>query len=519
VKMNFCIHIRFIHPHPLFHGVSDGGDAEWPPSPMRVFQAILNAASLRARGSGLSQEVQRALQFLEGQRPQIIAPPATQCEVGYRAYVPHNQGDLVTAAWHRGRNEESIASHRVEKDHRPMRLQSDGEGLPTVSYVYSIDTQQVDTQTFLESIRPVARSIYCLGWGIDQVVADAEWVDDAAAVGLLGERFTSSSNGSTVLRTPRAGALEALQSRYTRFVNRLVGNDWTPVPPVTCFEQVRYRRDSDPPKRPYAVFKLVDENDDTVSYPQSKFIHIAGMTRHLAKKMMERTPPRNLRGRDAESWVNSYVLGHRSHDDQQPSLEHTQFSYIPLQSIGMEHTDPSVRRVMIVAPVGDEDWLEYLATRIDDLELEPMAKTRLPPGTRLERIDNRKKDGVRDAYTQNWSDWASVTPVILPGHDDHKPEKTVKLILKALSQSGIDQECVFEWSAYSHFRKMLGAHKYVRDVSAPNGKRMVNYIRPDHLLEQSAVHLKIQFPHPVPGPIAIGAGRHCGFGLMAGIGE
>ena len=166
---------------------------------------------------------------------------------------------------------------------------------------------------------------------------------------------------------------------------------------------------------------------------------------------------------------------------------------------------------------GVVDWLEYLATRIDDLELEPMANSRLPAGTRLVRIDNRKKDGVRDAYTQNWSDWASVTPVILPGHDDHKPEKTVKLIHKALAQCGIDQACEFEWSSFSHFRKMLGAHKYVRDESAPNGKRMVNYIRPDHLLEQTAVHLRIKFPKPVPGPIAIGAGRHCGFGLMAGI--
>jgi hypothetical protein len=96
--------------------------------------------------------------------------------------------------------------------------------------------------------------------------------------------------------------------------------------------------------------------------------------------------------------------------------------------------------------------------------------------------------------------------VILPGHDDHIPERTVKLILKALAQSGIDQECLLEWSAYSHFRKMLRAHKHVRDESAPNGKRLVNYFRPDYLLEQSAVHLKITFPHPVLGPIAIGQG-------------
>jgi hypothetical protein len=43
------------------------------------------------------------------------------------------------------------------------------------------------------------------------------------------------------------------------------------------------------------------------------------------------------------------------------------------------------------------------------------------------------------------------------------------------------------------------------------------------LLSQTAVHLTLRFHHDtaertpilVPGPIALGAGRHCGFGLMA----
>ncbi len=66
---------------------------------------------------------------------------------------------------------------------------------------------------------------------------------------------------------------------------------------------------------------------------------------------------------------------------------------------------------------------------------------------------------------------------------------------------------------------MLGAHKYVKDASSKDGKRLINYIRPDHLLNQTAVHLTISFPHEVPGPITIGAGRHCGFGLMAAVPE
>lgn len=283
--------------------------------------------------------------------------------------------------------------------------------------------------------------------------------------------------------------------------------------------------------RPHAVFRLVDGNDDQYAYSQSKLIHVAGMVRHLAIERMKQSPPRVLRGADSADWVRAYVAGHQSKEDKEAGVPHTQFSYVPLQSIGHEHTDPAVRRVMIVAPFGDEAWLEHLAVRLDGQELKPLPGTHLPPGTRLDRIANRTSDGVRYAYTQPAAEWASVTPVILPGHDDHKPEKTRKLILKALAQSGIDQPCEFDWSPYSRFRKMLGAPKYVRDASAPGGKRPVNYIRPDHLLEQTAVHLTLRFGHrenpedsgslwipadpPVPGPLTIGAGRHCGFGLMA----
>jgi CRISPR-associated protein Csb2 len=105
--------------------------------------------------------------------------------------------------------------------------------------------------------------------------------------------------------------------------------------------------------------------------------------------------------------------------------------------------------------------------------------------------------------------------VILPGHDDHKPAKTRKLIEKALAQSGIEQPCDFEWSAFSRFPKSYSAHKY--DTSG----KPAGYIRPNHLLSQTAVHLTLRFKNgiKVPGPLAIGAGRHCGLGIFAGYDE
>ena len=84
MKPSLCISFRFIQPCPLFHGRGDADEAEWPPSPMRAFQALLNAACLRMRGRPLAPEVRAALQLIEVLRPSIIAPRAAVTATGYR---------------------------------------------------------------------------------------------------------------------------------------------------------------------------------------------------------------------------------------------------------------------------------------------------------------------------------------------------------------------------------------------------------------------------------------------------
>lgn len=179
----------------------------------------------------------------------------------------------------------------------------------------------------------------------------------------------------------------------------------------------------------------------------------------------------------------------------------------------MAHTDPAVRRVMIAAPQGDARLLKHLAKRLAGQQLKPERDDEFgkqdPPT--LVQIKQPASDTVVLRYTKPSNTWASVTPVILPGHNDHKAAKTIKLIEKALRQSDIEQPCTFEWRAVSWWPKSLSAHKYDRN------KKPTGYFRPSHLLSQTAVHLKLQFNEDlhVPGPLVIGAGRHCGLGLMA----
>ncbi len=71
-----CIAFRFIQPFPVFHGRHDGGQPEWPPSPMCAFQALVNAAAFRYRGRPTHAAALAALSAIEGIRPRIIAPSA-----------------------------------------------------------------------------------------------------------------------------------------------------------------------------------------------------------------------------------------------------------------------------------------------------------------------------------------------------------------------------------------------------------------------------------------------------------
>lgn len=103
--------------------------------------------------------------------------------------------------------------------------------------------------------------------------------------------------------------------------------------------------------------------------------------------------------------------------------------------------------------------------------------------------------------------------MILPGHDDHKPEKTIRLIRKAFQQSGIEQTGDFTWNAGPNFPHCLTAHTY-----GSHGER-VGYFRPEYLEGLTAVHLQITFQKAIPGPLSVGAGRHCGLGVLAASGQ
>jgi CRISPR-associated protein Csb2 len=483
---HLCITVKWLDDR--YHGMLDrGGPGEWPPSPFRLLQALVAGVARRGELGSPTDALPEWMQWLEKLDPPVIIAPNSFAGQIVTRFVPNNDGDKIPDRQNR----------LTGKTSRPLIMMEP----PEIHYLWLVSENAPE----IEQAMQASRCLSCFGWGIDMAYADARLLDDLQIGTLKGTRWLPKPDTLRdygLLRVPVEGTVADLRRAHQSALNRIEhGKPLRTVDKPQVFDRVLYTGSERPIGRPYEVFALRNDKGDFFTYPHAKLIHIAGMTRCVAIKAMRDYPPPDLEKEKSDTWIENCVAGHRS-----AGLEdHKQFSYVPLPSIGSEHADAMIRRVMIMAPFGDEAHLRHLAEQLDGEQLIPEGGGEKPI---LERL---KSDGVTHAYVNTSTHWASVTPVILPGHDDHKPAKTEKLIQKALLQSGIDQPCKFTWSAIPNFKNCLSAHKYDQH------KRHVGYYRPNHLEQLTAIHIRLTFDHPVTGPICIGAGRHCGLGVFASI--
>jgi len=78
-----------------FHGRRDGGQPEWPPSPLRLFQALVAAAEAAVRAGGLTDDPTDALRWLEQQGSPAIVAPGHLVGTPVRVAVPNNDLDIL----------------------------------------------------------------------------------------------------------------------------------------------------------------------------------------------------------------------------------------------------------------------------------------------------------------------------------------------------------------------------------------------------------------------------------------
>lgn len=478
-----------------YHGRRDGGEPEWPPSPLRLFQGLVAGAAGHWNERRELTTSLEALQWCERQAtPVIVAPAGTTSSIPYRVYVPNNAADLVAAAWSRGNTSASVAEHRTEKDVRPTHL-------PAVALSYLFPVTSEIPVSILATLRSAARAITHLGWGIDLVVADVELLSEDQAAALPGERWIPTNGGNGIpLRVPKPGTLDDLRRKHQDFLNRLSPEGFRPVPPLTCFDVVNYRRATDQAPMTYAAFGLL--TSDASGYRSfdvgRRTAHVAGMVRHAVAHMATQTRPFGW----TEADINVFVQG-KSPEGDRPAVGTTspdRFSYLPLPTINHKlQRVESIRRVLVAAPARCDAQIQWVRRALSGIELSPEGSSD-PCVLALEPSNN----WVVKQYTGAARAWSTVTPVLLPGHDDRSERKAEKLLFRAFEQAGYSAQLLTQSSI--EFRRvgfLVGADLVTR------------YTPPENLCHLPRYHVRIQFPHPMAGPIAVGSGRFRGYGLFA----
>ena len=511
-----CISIRFLNPSPVYHGIRDGGEPEWPPSPLRLFQALVSSATHRWRDTQFEAYPKLALEWLQAQGAPAIIAPSHAVGTTFRIAVPNNDLDVVASAWSKGAEPKKGPSElKTMKSVLPVHLRGANECENVIRFLYRVPDGACP---HFEVLQAAARSVTHLGWGIDMVAGNAELLTNEQAAALPGEvwRATTDQSGTT-LRVATEGTLKALLEKHQKFLGRLTDGGFKPVPPLTTFRVVGYRRATEPAPRQFAAFKILkpDANGVMSFNPLRQTRVVAGMVRNAVAQAAEN------QGWSKEQ-INVFVHG-KTLDGSNPSSgarSPDRFQYLPLPTINPKRVELT-RRVLIVAPPHCGQQAVWARRALAGAELINEDQNIDGLLTILER-----SDWVLQQYIGDSTTWSTVTPVILPGFDDpdHLRRKlkngvdaeTQKrylekldsridgLIRKAFLQAGFSTELVtqleVDW----------------RDIGFRAGAEMASrYLPPENLNKSPRYHVKVRFPFSVAGPIAVGNGRFRGFGLMA----
>jgi CRISPR-associated protein Csb2 len=428
-----------------FHGRTRNGEAEWPPSPRRLYCALVATAYRMQRP--LSDAVRRALLMLERLDPPTIVAAPVAGQSCLQLYVPMNS-----------------RKREPQRQKKTIMQQVLGAGA-MVHFVWCLPPGvEAEARVLCE----VAGEMEYLGTSCDHVAAGGRLVDDVEA--FEGDWWVPAAGSDS--RAPAPGLLEELDRRHARMVSerRITG---TPI--ISTGRRVSYRRRGQEGRRAYA-FALDDLAGGRVAIDPREAILVAAWARHAA---IECAP---LVDMDA-----GYVSGHG--DDRNRRI-----SYLPLPTIAPKGREGRIRRVLLAEPTGlargrrlSQAMAGAYLTRLG--ELEPVAA--LSPTT-------AERDAVVARYVSASRTWATVTPVVMPGHYRQRGRERVRV---ALERAGIG----------TPVRQI----ELRRAPAFPGAMSAEEYGVPQYLRGSHRAHAIIEFAEPATGPLAIGSGCHVGLGLMA----
>ena len=303
---------------------------EWPPSPFRLYQAMLAGYAVHQRGNPV---LKAAMRHLETLAPPTITAPLTDTQSPVTACVPNNDGDRVLALLAAGKPAGARALRAKSVTLRTRHARR-FDGVVTYDWPATPATAE-----HIAAIATIAACISALGLGIDVAVAHATLFAQPGAA--RGVRYAPSPTARRTLNVPYRGAFEDLEVRYRALRTRMDSNTlapvWEPAP-----RPIGYECELDLPGLRCAGFALRSLDDTSLAVEGTRAMDVAAMVRHALGCVARRA-------RLGETTI-AELMGHGNGDKR--------IWVQPLPNAGHRHADGRIRRVMLTAPEGvdEDDW-------------------------------------------------------------------------------------------------------------------------------------------------------------------
>ena len=476
-----------------YHGQDDGfnGADGWPPSPGRLFQALVAAA---ARGANLLPEDVRALKWLEELNPPTIAAPAARRGRTVKLFVPNNDLDSV------GGDPARVSEIRVGKQWRPCFFD------PNEPILYSWGFES-ESGGVAARICAIAERLHQLGRGIDMAWGCGRVLDPNEAESILESHpgVVRKPAGAGDTATPRPGTLDSLVNRYRLKRSRLTtvragrkSQQLFRQPPKASFGRTGY----DAPSHRLHFELRRSEGGFAPRRLASVALLIAGLRDAAAARLQKSLP-------EDAALFERLIIGRGAG----PADLAQRIRLIPIPSIGAPHTDPSIRRVVVEIP-------PECSVRADDLKwafasLRPCDPRtgEIWPGILVSTDDSQ----MADRFGRAGRVFRSITPVALPGAPRRRIDGAAER--KDADERGREEQRAA--GAVVQALRHAGVQARPLDISVRRepfhrrGVRAELFADGSRFSKHALWHVELRFRDALRGPLVIGDGRYCGLGLMA----
>jgi len=541
--------IDFITRVAVMTDVASREKAEWPPHPARVFMALVAAhydsKPLVDDGADAEEawkQERTALEWLEKQSSPEMRWPETSARNVVKVYVPVNDAGVPSSAG-RVKPPEMRAALGVMPDQRSRQERTfpavHVEGEEPDCFVHLIWLDANPSAEVMAALETLAQKTTRIGHSSSLVrmwIAVGESIPSPTHSPYLQPR---QSRRALQLRVPAEGFLADLDQRYNAGeidaffdLSEKISNSTGKAnkQAKTAFEErfgMAWSRSASAPVRQRPTVGLTASYfaKEQAEIPVAKSIFdpdLLVLTKQEGPVLgLESTAAvtaalRGLLLKDAEG-KPEWFTGHAT-EGKPSSAGH--MALLPLAYVGSEHADGHIMGLAIAFPrsVSARERAECLRGRIfgrlgEDLDLElQMGKLGVWTIRREER--NSPPLTLRPTtWTEPSTVWASITPVVLDRHPKRDPrtervkwrEEVAASIAQSCQRQGLPQPALIDVDKTSWHR---GAP---RSRPGPNGMPWLPGKEGSAARQQ--VHVLIQFPCDVEGPVLLGAGRFRGYGV------